>query len=57
MKRDASGDKKKQPSKQSSNEQQILNESNSFQKVEAHKKLNSKWWTIRSRDLTEYTKE
>ena len=28
-----------------------------FKKIEAHKKFNTNWWTIRSRDLVEYTKE
>ena len=28
-----------------------------FKRIEAHKKFNTNWWTIRSRDLAEYTKE
>ena len=28
-----------------------------FSRIEAHKKFNTNWWTIRSRDLAEYTKE
>ena len=33
------------------------NETSPFERIEPHKKFNEYWWTIRSRDLSEYTKE